>query len=64
MTPAEKARETRKIHAEAQKTKERERIEIREKMKKTCLNVVDDPSASSADKMDAIRILHALMKGQ
>ncbi len=64
MTPAEKARETRKNHAEAQKAKERERIEIREKMKKTCLNVVDDPSASSADKMDAIRILHALMKGQ
>ena len=64
MTPAEKARETRKVHAEAQKAKERERIEIREKMKKTCLNVVDDPSASSADKMDAIRILHALIKGR
>lgn len=62
MTPNEKAVETRREHKEAQKAKERERREIREKMKKTCLRVIDDPSASSADKIKAVEILQDLLK--
>lgn len=62
MTPNEKAVETRKKNSEARKAKERERREIREKMKKTCLRVIDDPSAVSADKIKAVEILQDLLK--
>lgn len=64
MTPTEKAKETRKRHEEARKAKEREKIQIRKKMKENCLRVLDDPSASSADRMKAIEILHDLTEGR
>lgn len=64
MTPSEKAKETRKRHEEARKAKDREKIQIREKMKDACLHVLDDPSASSADRMKAVEILHDLTEGR
>ena len=63
MTQSEKAVETRKKNSEARKAKDREKREIREKMRKTCVRVIDDPSASSADKIRAVEILHDLLKG-
>lgn len=64
MSPADKAKETRRRHEEARRAKEREQIEIREKMKRTCVRVMDDPSASSADKIKAVEIFHDLTKGR
>ena len=60
MTPAQKAIETRRKHAEARKQKDRKMKEIQEKMIDTCLHVLDEASASSADKMRAVEILHDL----
>ena len=64
MTPEEKARETRRRHSDSRREKEREKIEIRKKMTKSCLQVLDDPEASSHDKMKAIEILHDMDKGR
>ena len=64
MAPAEKAVETRKRNSEARKQKDREKVEIRKKMKENCLRVLDDPSVSSADRMKAVEILHDLTKGR
>lgn len=64
MTRTEKMIETRKKHKEAQEARHREEIQIREKMKENCLRVLDDPSASSADRMKAVEILHDLEKGR
>ena len=64
MTRTEKMIETRKKHKEAQEARYREEIEIREKMKENCLRVLDDPSASSADRMKAVEILHDLTEGR
>lgn len=64
MTRTEKAIETRRKHKEAQRARYQEEIEIREKMKRNCLRVLDDPSASSADRMKAVEILHDLTKGR
>lgn len=60
MTSGEKARETRARHREAQKEKDLERQEAREKMKRACIKVLDDPEASSADQMKATEILYKL----
>jgi len=64
MTRTEKMIETRKKHKEAQEARHREKIQIREKMKENCLRVLDDPSASSVDRMKAVEILHDLEKGR
>jgi len=63
MTSAEKAVETRKRNEEARKQKERDKVEVREKMKDACLRVLDDPKASSSDRIKAVEILHDLTKG-
>lgn len=62
MTPSEKAQETRKLHREAQRAKERERKETREKMKKGCLMILDDPDISSGERLEALRLLNGLLK--
>ncbi len=64
MTRTEKANATRKQHRESRKAKDLEKIEIRKKLKENCLRVLDDPSASSADRMKAVEILHDLEKGR
>ena len=63
MTSSEKAKETRKRHEEARKAKDLAKTEIQEKMKESCLRILDDPSASSADRIKAVEILHDLTKG-
>lgn len=60
----EKAVKTRRKHKEDQEARYREKIRIREKMKESCLRILDDPSTSSADQMKAVEILHELMKGR
>lgn len=62
MTPGEKASQTRKEHIARQKAKEQEQRRIRETLKRICLQVLDDPSASSADKIKAVEILHDMEK--
>ena len=64
MTTKEKAVETRRQHKEAQEARRQEWKLIREKMKESCLRILDDPSSSSADQMKAVEILHELMKGR
>ena len=64
MTPNEKREMTRKKNQEARDKKELEKIRIREQMKISCLHVLEDPSASSDDRMKAIELLHELTKGR
>lgn len=64
MTPTEKARTTRKKNDEARKAKAQEVKEIREKLKKSCLTLLDDPNTSPAERLRATEILHELIKGR
>lgn len=52
-----KAAETRKIHAAAREEKRREKNEITQLIRKTCLMILDDPEAAAAEKMKAVEIL-------
>ena len=61
---AEKAIETRRKHEEARRAKEQKRKEIREKMIKGCLQVLEDPRTSPADRVEALKILHDLTEGR
>lgn len=56
----EKARETRRKNAELRKAREAEALMIRRKMAKACIQVLDDRTASSADKIKAVEVLHDL----
>lgn len=60
MTPTEKAIETRKRHSDAREAKYREENEVRDKMKRACIKVLDDSSASPSDITKALEILHDL----
>ena len=64
MTPAEKAKETRKRHEEARKAKNQERKEIREKMTKSCLSILGDPSLTPGERLEALKILRDLTEGR
>lgn len=55
-----KAAETRRRNSELRKAREEEARTIREKMTAACLRVLDDETASSADMMKAVEILHDL----
>ena len=60
MTPTE----TRKRHEEARKAKDQERKEIREKMTKSCLSILDDPGLTPGERLEALKILHNLTEGR
>lgn len=62
MTPAEKAKETRKKHMEAQKKKSEDKKRITEAIVKGCLSVLADESSSTDQRMEAIRILNEVGK--
>lgn len=62
MTPSEKAVETRRKHREAQAEKARREEEIREKLKASCLSILDDPRTTPSERLEATRILHDLTK--
>lgn len=64
MSPSEKAIITRRKNEAIRRGKEEERELIRKKMTDTCLNVLDDPSATSADRIKAVEILHNLSEGR
>ena len=56
--------ETRKRHEEARKAKDQERKEIREKMTKSCLSILDDPGLTPGERLEALKILHNLTEGR
>lgn len=64
MSPADKARETRRRHEEARRAKDQERIEITEKLTKSCLSLLEDPRLTPGERLEATRILHDLTKGR
>lgn len=64
MTPGEKASQTAKKNRAKRTAKEQGRRRIRETLKKICLQVLDDPSTTSADRMKAVEILHDMEKGR
>lgn len=64
MTPAEKARETRKRHKEAQRQAALEAKMLRAKMKDGCLSLLNDPKATAREKLRATEILYELTKGR
>ncbi len=64
MTPTEKAVETRKRNSEARKKKDREKIEIRERLKEGCLSILEDPRLTPGERLEALNILHDLTRGR
>lgn len=60
MKSNEKAVMTRKRNEAARKARDQERRNLISKMKYSCIEVLDDPVASSADKIKAVEILHEL----
>ena len=61
MTPAEKAKETRRKHEEARAQKAQNEKRISEI--KGCLSVLDDESSSVDQKLEASKILNEVRKG-
>lgn len=63
MTPAEKAKETRRKHEEARAQKAQNEKRIREAIIKGCLSVLDDENSSVDQKLEASKILNEVRKG-
>lgn len=61
MTPSQKAQITRRKHREAQKAKEVESRELKEKIKVSLLSVVENEEAKPAEKLEASMILMELI---
>ena len=64
MTPTEKAVETRRKNAEARKKKDREKVEIRERLKEGCLSILEDPRLTPGERLETLKILHDLTEGR
>lgn len=63
MTPAEKAKETRRKHEEARAQKAQNEKRIREAIIKGCLSVLDDESSSVDQRLEASKILNEVRNG-
>lgn len=63
-SPVEKAIRTRKHHQESRRAKVQEAREIREKMMKSCLMILDDLRTTPGERLKATEILHDLTKGR
>ena len=63
MTPAEKAKETRRKHEEARAQKAQDEKRISEAIVKGCLSVLEDESSSVDQKLEASKILNEVRKG-
>lgn len=63
MTPAEKAKETRRKHEEARAQKAQDEKRISEAIIKGCLSVLDDESSSVDQRLEASKILNEVRKG-
>lgn len=64
LSQAEKAKRTRKRHQESRRAKVQEVKEIREKLKKSCLLILDDLRTTPGERLKATEILHDLTKGR
>lgn len=64
LSPAEKAARTRRKHERSRRAKEREAVTIREKLKKSCISLLEDSRATPGERLEATRILHELTKGR
>ena len=61
LKPADKARATRKRHAEARDRKEAEQRELRAKVKGSLLSILDNEKASPEQKLEASKLLMEFM---
>ena len=61
MTSAQKANETRKSNQEKRKAREAESRELKAKIKKGLLTVVDNEEATPAEKLEASKLLMTLI---
>lgn len=64
MTPAEKARETRKRHREAQRQAALEGKMLRARLKDSCLSILNDKESTRKERFRATEILYELTKGR
>ena len=64
MTPAEKAKETRRKHKEAQDQKEAEKLRAKEAIRKSCVEILESDEMTPGQKLEATKILHDLTKGR
>ena len=63
MTPAEKQRETRRKHKEAQKQKEAERAAERKLIKQSLIAVLESAEATASEKLESSKLLIEMNKG-
>lgn len=64
MMSTAKAVETRKRNREARAMKAQETKLIREKVKKSCLDLLENPRANPTERLEAMKILYDLTKGR
>ena len=62
MTPTEKAAETRKKHKEVQERKRLEDQRTKDAIKKGCVEVLESADMTPGQKLEALKILHDLVK--
>lgn len=59
-TPAEKAAQTRREHAEAHRAEIRARIRDKDEALRICREIRDDINAADADRLHAIEMIEAI----
>lgn len=64
MTPSEKAVETRKRNKEMRKAQKEALKLLTERMIETCEKVLDDPEATSAERLEAVYLLNEIKKSR
>ena len=64
MTPAEKAKETRKKHKEIQDRKRAEELRAKEAIRKSCVEILESDEMTPGQKLEATKILHEIIKGR
>ena len=62
MTPAEKAKETRRKHEEERAQKAQEEKRIREAIINSCLEILEDESSGIDQRLEASKILNEVRK--
>ena len=64
MTPAEKAKETRKRNEEARNQKRSEELRTKEAIRKGCVEVLEADDTTPDQKLEACRILSEIIKAR
>ena len=57
MTPSQKAEETRRKHRENQDRKYKEGLALKAKLRETWLSIIDSEEATTAEKLEASKLL-------